>query len=413
MNDLRKFAADKAAALVEKHRANTAAGRRKDAAAAEAVGSVASQLAEKFKNLSPGAQRVLLGSGIGAGIGGLLGLQGATSKKDAERSRLMDMLRGATAGGLAGGGATLGYNALTSGGKPLQVQLDGVGPISANEMVSALDAARAEQPGTGFVGGLTSAARMSPAGATGAAVGGALEAYDRLSPTKRTGRFLEDLARLAKESPDTGAKANYQKLYDVLSKDNSKVPEFMAVLRKHQTGGAFRAPQLSELNPLQMLRRHRAGRQIFAPPAPKYSPHSVRRQVAAANAALRVPSLVELATGQAHNLPPVTASSPGIRKELEPDAVRAYIDNKFGEGTVSGKGRRKPFLDASAPIGRDSFKPLPGGTPRQSWWKRPAGLGLAGVGFTALNASLPSIASMMPSEGLSNEEVLEALRKGK
>jgi hypothetical protein len=411
MNDLRKFAADKAAALVEKHRANTEAGRRKDAVAAEAVGSVASQLSEKFKNLSPDAQRVLLGSGIGAGIGGLLGLQGAMSKKDAERSRLMDMLRGATAGGLAGGGATLGYNALTSGGKPLQVQLDGVGPISANEMVAALDAARAEQPGTGFVGGLTNMARMSPAGATGAAVGGALEAYDRLSPTKRTGRFLEDLARLAKESPDTGAKANYQKLYDVLSKDNSKVPEFMAVLRKHQTGGVFNPPRLSEFNPLQMLRRHRAGRQIFAPPAPKYSPHSVRRQVAAANDPLRrVPTPEELFTGK---LQPVTASSPGIHKELEPDAVRTYIDNKFGEGTVSGKGRRKPFLDASAPIGRDSFKPLPGGTPRQSWWKRPAGLGLAGVGFTALNAALPSIASMMPSEGLSNEEVLEALRKGK
>jgi hypothetical protein len=381
MNDLRKFAADKAAALVEKHRANTTAGRRKDAEVADTVGGAVSRLVERlrqmlpadpkafasqavqrpleqvssrFKEMTPETQRLVLGGVGGAGIGGLLGLQGATSKKDAERSRLMDMLRGATAGGLAGGGLAVGYNALTGDTPRPKAMIEGVGEIDARDAVSRLDAARSGEPGPILNAANDFGVGKSLAVGTGggAAIGGASEAIDRLGPAGKQKTFLENLLRLAKESPDDTAKKEYQKLYAALSSDNRKIPGLLKELRKHQTPG---------------WRPWRS-----ASSRPTYMPG---------------------------------ASVPDI------DPVRSYIDKTLGDPTITGQ--RRPFLDASSSIGRDSFKPMPGGTARPHWARKPGAGAIGGLGLAAGALLAPTVASMFPSRGLGNEEVLEALRKGK
>lgn len=331
------------------------------------VASGSAGVNERLSGLSPEMRRVVLTGGAGAGLGGLLGLQGAIGKKDAERSRLMDMLRGATAGGLAGGGVAMGYNALTGSATPEKMRVEGVGEIDPREAVKQIDAARSGEPGPilNAANNFGQANSMVTGTAGGAAIGGAAEAYDALSPSRRTSRFLEELSRLAKDGP-TGLQPDYQKLYAKLHADNRLVPGLMKEIRKHQTPGAFGA-FVSKLQSI-FNRNPTGGQGSTRWPANWVKP----------------PNVV--------------------------DPIRQYIDNTLGATDMYGKPA--PFLSPGTTLGRDSFKPLPGGTPRPARWKTPAAGALAGGTLAGAALLAPTVASLFPSQGLSNEQVLDALRKG-
>lgn len=209
------------------------------------VQEVMASIVERLKALPPEQQRLLLGAGGGAAVGGLSGAVGAIRNRGANRSMIGDSLRGALAGGAVGGGGALAYNAVSGGhtglgGNAFRISDGSGGGVGLTDAVDALDAARAEGGGGGVGRAVSTAANFAgnhTLGTGGFLAGGAMDIHDRLGEGPRARRTLENLRRMA-TSTDKHLHPKIQNLKQLVAElDGNKgaIPKVMGLADLHST----------------------------------------------------------------------------------------------------------------------------------------------------------------------------------
>lgn len=208
------------------------------------VQEVMDSLVESIKSLPPEQQRLLLGAGGGAAVGGLGGAVGAIRNREANRSVIGDSLRGALAGGAIGGGGALAFNVATGGRTGLGGLVpSGEKPDAADTRkpdslgaVDALDKAR-RNPDTllNSIADVTSN-NIIPLTAGGAAIGGASDLHDRFGSGPKGERFVAGVRRLADSYPENmPGKENLNRLHVAMQDNPGRVARVMELVDRHST----------------------------------------------------------------------------------------------------------------------------------------------------------------------------------
>lgn len=232
MENIEVFVRSKAAELAHRQYQN----KFKQASAQDVMAS----LVAKFQSLPPEQQRLLLGAGGGAALGGASGAVGAIRNREANRSFLGDSIRGALAGGAVGGGGALAFNTATGGRTGLGGLADRIRPgiseaVSATgdtpdlrPVVDALDAAR-QNPDT--VLNAISNAMWNNGGSittTGAGIGGAMDLHNRFGTAPKARRFTDNLRQMVSNLGDGSKKEDLASLLSGLESNPSLTPKAMA-----------------------------------------------------------------------------------------------------------------------------------------------------------------------------------------
>lgn len=221
------------------------------------VQEVMASIVERLKALPPEQQRLLMGAGGVAAVGGLSGAVGAIRNRGANRSVIGDSLRGALAGGAVGGGGALAYNAAIGGRTglgglvaPAKERITGKAPAAASPdfvgAVDALDRAR-QDPNTmrsGIVNTLYDNDKLLIGG--GAGIGLTSDLHNRFGTGPKGERFMGNLRQMIDNLPDGDKKLQLNNLHSALTSNPGQVPKVMQITDRFSTNTGSFADRLTK-----------------------------------------------------------------------------------------------------------------------------------------------------------------------